>query len=420
MAIVGTAGNDDLTGTSGTEKFKLFQGGDDTAEGRGGDDTFQMGAAFGAGDQIDGGAGNDTLALAGNYGLTVTGAMVAGVERLKLAVGATYGIAWQAQFAGKLVVDASGFESGQPLTFDGSAITAGAFHFICGSTGDYDVTGGGGNDTFDFPLAYDLIAHGGGGDDSFNFTDNYTVFNLVVGGSGFDTVTFDGAYAPKLFLSQGNLAPELGDIGLWEIEKVVLRGGQSYAVEVSSDITNDNGPLILKASELGAGETLSLDLTYSATTGHYVTAGAGADTITCGGGADRIAGGKGADLITAGASFTELAYKAGDSNGIARDVVTGIDWAMDQFDVPVDVTDAAFANGSISEATFDADIKAMIDAFFPDYEAVVVVVLSGDLAGRDFLIVDANGSVAYEAGTDLAIELVDQYNVISFSENSFI
>ena len=106
--------------------------------------------------------------------------------------------------------------------------------------------------------------------------------------------------------------------------------------------------------------------------------------------------------------------------GTARDIVTGVDWSMDQFDVPVDVTDAAFANGSINEATFDADIKALIDPFFPDYEAIVVVVLTGDLAGRYFLIVDANGSVAYEAGTDLAIELVNQTNVGAFGESRFI
>lgn len=420
MAITGTAGNDNLTGTDGDDRFRLFQGGDDIANGKAGNDVFELKAAFAAGDQIIGGQGKDTLSLSGGYSLTVTGGMVSGIEKVSLSPGFAYSFTWQAQFNGKMAIDASAFEDGQPLNFDGSAIANGAFRFICGSTGDYDITGGGGNDVFDIADAHDFIVNGGGGNDSFRFTDNYTGFERVVGNDDVDTVTFNGDYAAGLFLSQGNIF-ELGDIGLWGIEKVAFKGGHSYDVIVQSDITNDNGPLTINASKLGVTDTFELDLTNSQVSGHTVLGGAGDDVIQCSGASDRIDAGRGADIIVAGASFTELAYDKGDSNGTARDNVTGVDWAMDQFDVPVDVTGAVFANGfNINDSSFDADMKTNIDPFFATWEAVVVQILSGDMNGHYVLMVDANGTGAYDAGVDLAIELTSQTNVASFGAASFI
>src|SRR5262249_54549775 len=64
---IGTAGDNTQTGTKFNDTFDYSQGGEDTLNGLTGADTFTMGAAFDAGDKIDGGPGTDTLILNGDY-----------------------------------------------------------------------------------------------------------------------------------------------------------------------------------------------------------------------------------------------------------------------------------------------------------------------------------------------------------------
>ncbi|MBV9931797.1 MAG: hypothetical protein JO013_12750, partial [Alphaproteobacteria bacterium] len=61
--FTGGAGNDNVAASGGNDFFDLSQGGADTASGGGGNDAFSFGAAFGAGDSVDGGAGSDTVGI---------------------------------------------------------------------------------------------------------------------------------------------------------------------------------------------------------------------------------------------------------------------------------------------------------------------------------------------------------------------
>src|SRR5262249_16923825 len=65
--FMGTSGDDHFTGTGVDDGFDLSQGGEDVAKGLGGFDSFYMGAAFDAGDKIDGGDGGNEMHLRGDY-----------------------------------------------------------------------------------------------------------------------------------------------------------------------------------------------------------------------------------------------------------------------------------------------------------------------------------------------------------------
>src|ERR1044072_6761452 len=109
----GTSGNNTQNGTNNADKFDYSQGGDDTLSGLGGNDTFIMGSSLTAADTINGGTGNDTLKLAGNYTFTF-GAAVQSTEPIKLANGFDYNLGFN---------DVN-VASNATLTIDGSALNA--------------------------------------------------------------------------------------------------------------------------------------------------------------------------------------------------------------------------------------------------------------------------------------------------------
>ncbi len=164
---VGTAGDDVLTGTSGSDSFDLTQGGNDTATGLAGDDTFTLGSALTAADSIDGGSGNDTLTLNGDYsaGLVLGPNTVTNVENIQLTGAYSYNLTLNAATSTGLKITTSG---SNPVQIDGSAVTANTLQ-LSGGSGNDTLTGGGGND----------YLTGGAGDDTQN------------GGSGSDTAVYD-------------------------------------------------------------------------------------------------------------------------------------------------------------------------------------------------------------------------------------
>jgi hypothetical protein len=161
----GLNGDDDLTGTPDPDYFALQQGGNDRVVGLAGDDGFFFGAAFGAGDRVDGGGGDaDELALRGDYSLVLDGTMLRNVEVVALLSGADtsfggpggllhdYALTLSDDVTAPgavLTVNANGLAAGEDFAFDGGAETDGSFRLF-GGFGREILTGGAGSDGFFF------------------------------------------------------------------------------------------------------------------------------------------------------------------------------------------------------------------------------------------------------------------------------
>ncbi|MBV9929469.1 MAG: calcium-binding protein, partial [Alphaproteobacteria bacterium] len=174
--ITGGAGDDVLDGAGGNDFLDLSAGGTDRAIGGAGNDAVYFGAAFGAGDSVDGGTGTDTVGLRGDYtganAATIVAGAMTGVEVLNLmtSTGGTVGyeITWDngnLADGQKMTIYAGNLASGENVVFDGSAETHGYF-VMYGGLGDDDLTGGANSDGFYFgPGKFDQNDHvdGGGG-----------------------------------------------------------------------------------------------------------------------------------------------------------------------------------------------------------------------------------------------------------------
>ena len=140
MTILGTSGDDNLTGTSGDDIFDLRQGGHDTASGLGGDDHFIMRGTLSAGDHLDGGDGTDTVVVDGLYhqGLVIDSSLFTGIENLIIKGDHAYSLTLDgAAAAGQsLTINTTELPvipSGITFEVDATAATAGSYHFILGA-----------------------------------------------------------------------------------------------------------------------------------------------------------------------------------------------------------------------------------------------------------------------------------------------
>jgi hypothetical protein len=292
--FLGSTGDDVLTGGAKSDVFHLENGGFDTARGGGGYDIFYLGAALVAADTIDGGTGNDTLVLNGDYsgGLTFGAATMTNVETLTLDGGFSYNLTTDdanVAAGATLAVDASTLGAGDALTFDGSAETDG--HFA--------VTGGAGDDTL--TIASAAVMKG-------------TTFS---GGGGNDT----------LVLAGDNQSYALGAVAITSVETLVVNG------DFSKIVTNDGN--------VATGATLNVDLSQAdfaifdgskETDGnfHFISGmqnetmrgGAGGDTFDMtgagGGGSLAAFGNGGDDLFVFAGNFGDTAAVNG---GAGNDTV---------------------------------------------------------------------------------------------------
>jgi Ca2+-binding RTX toxin-like protein len=216
LSLRGNALDNVITSEVGAAIFLLQDGGADVAYGATNNDVFYFGAAYGAGDRVNGAFGSDEVVLQGAYGaLTLAPGSMTGIQKLSLlsagdnrfgaaAAGAySYDVTVPAGFTsampglvlpfideqGALVVDASGLAAGESLHFDASAADpaatywsvrggAGADHLVGGAGGD-DLRGGGGDDLLEGGAGNDYLDDSGGGS------------NVLRGGEGDDLVNFD-------------------------------------------------------------------------------------------------------------------------------------------------------------------------------------------------------------------------------------
>ena len=65
------------------------------------------------------------------------------------------------------------------------------------------------------------------------------------------------------------------------------------------------------------------------------------------------------------------------------------------------------AQGSLSTASFDADLAAGMSGMLGAGQAALFTANAGTLSGRVFAVIDVNGEAGYQSGQDLVIELIN-------------
>jgi hypothetical protein len=242
----------------------------------------------------------------------------------------------------------------------------------------------GGNDgeTFDMTASGSGLVVGGAGDDTFKFTaTGLTGATRVEGGGGTNTLEFTTPgtiTASQLFHVSG-------------IEQIDLANG------------TNNFALANALISTASGDSLTVSL------------GSGADTINAGGITNSaydltIDAGSGVDNIAAGGGADTFVYtSASQSTGVSYDTISGANWSVDKFDLngsAVTLIDPAVTTGSLSTATFNADLAAAVGASHLAADAAVLFTPSaGTLAGHTFLVVDENAVAGYQAGSDLVFNV---------------
>jgi Ca2+-binding RTX toxin-like protein len=278
--LTGNSGNNLLNAGGGNDVLHLEAGGDDIVNGGQGNDSIHFGESFRAADQVDGGAGFDTLLLLGNYsaGVTLAATTLKDVERISLLsfglVGYTL-VTNDANVAAGQVLEIDGSTLGalETLSFDGRAETNGTFNITGGAAMDI-LFGGAGNDVFS----------GGGGSDRF------------FGGGGSDTMT-GGAGDDFYQVEQaGDVVIEAAGEGVDEVDT-------NLAVYSLAGLANVENLVGARA----AGMTLTGNGLANAITGFT-----GNDVIDGGAGADTMRGGLGNDVYYVDDSGDQAFETAGE------------------------------------------------------------------------------------------------------------
>jgi hypothetical protein len=307
--LVGTSGNDIITGTPNGDFFMLQQGGNDMAIGLGGIDAFYFGAALTAQDQVNGGAGKDVLAIQGDYsaGLTLGAGNLVGVETLSVlthlddrfgggsASSYSYNLTTvEANVAAgqQLIVNASTLQAGENFTFNGSAETDGSF-FIYGGKGIDTLTGGAGADVFFFAE-----------DGRFGPGDH------IDGGAGSDILVLRGNYSITLTGTE-----------IVHVESVSLISGSdarfyapgtpfSYDITTADATVAGGATMTFNGALLGATETFHFNGSAESDGAFRLFGGAADDILTAGAGNDLLYGGLGSDTLTGGAGGDVFRYQS--------------------------------------------------------------------------------------------------------------
>lgn len=428
------AGDDVLIGGAGNDAFVLGEG-NDTGFGGAGIDNFNVSGFFGAGDSYDGGDDTDFIALEGDYsaGLTITKDMLKNIEVVQLLTDNDVDLTFENKVVANgqtLTVDAISVAAGHSISVDASAARFGNFSLEGTAANDSFLTGDG-NDFIDVDEGGNDVAGGGGGDDEVRFGANFTRDDRADGGAGHDILRLDGDYSATVDFRAATMTG---------FEEFIMEGGHSYDLKLHDDNVAAGESILISAASLASGNSFTFDGRNETDGSYQLEGGAGNDTIFGGNGGgagdiittsdgndvikgfrgddtifagtgdDTITGGKGSDFIDLGdvgdgADVVALNSVA-ESTGADRDTVVHFNTSFDRFDLDFFVSGFdTTVNATLSEATFDADLEAAIgNAQLARDHAVLFVANGGDLAGHQFIIVDANSHAGYQAGKDFVIE----------------
>ncbi|CAN5532394.1 hypothetical protein BH10PSE6_BH10PSE6_30280 [soil metagenome] len=233
---------------------------------------------------------------------------------------------------------------------------------------------------------------------------NLAAKDRIDGDGGTDTLVLDGDYSAGLFMQPATIAG---------IEQISVKSSHSYSLRLDDGNVAAGQTLAVSATTLGALDSLIFDGSAETNGRFSFTGGAGSSTVT---------GGKGADSFTGGSGKETVRYtSAAQSSGPAYDTVVGFNAAIDRFDLWTSVAgvDTPITSGSLSSASFDANLATAMIGLVSQH-AVLFTANAGNLAGTNFLVIDANGVSGYQSGADLAVRLQQPTNLASLGMSSFV
>ncbi len=377
----GNGGDNVVTGAGGNDFIRLQDGGVDTAIGAGGNDVFLFGAALTSADIVDGGIGNDQVAIQGDYsgGLTL-GAGFTSVESFAILPGSdtrfgdTAGNFYDYDLTTVnanvapgvlMIIDANRLRPGEDFTFNGSAETDGNF-FLYGGGGTDTLLGGSNNDTFYF-----------GENGQFGASDH------VDGGvSGTDQLGLRGNYTIVFGANQLVSIESIGMVSAQDTRFGALGTSYNYNLTMNDGNLAAGVRMTVDAAPLRPSESLTFNGSAELDGWFRIFGGQGSDTITGSQSADIISGGLGSDnLRGAGGADTFLYRSVADSLLSQRDSIldfsTGDRIDLSQIDA-VSGTPANDAFHFIGSAAFSGAAGELRATF---YAGNGLWTVSGDVNG---------------------------------------
>lgn len=290
---------------------------------------------------------------------------------------------------------------------------------LTGTTDPDIVNGFDGDDLILVQQGGDDVVSGGEGADRFFFGDQFTDSDIVDGGNGFDSVFLRGVYNITLAANS-----------FFSVERLYLLSdpaGSTFDYRITTVDANvaAGATLIIDGVELEVGEELIVNGS-AETDGFLILGGGNSNDILSGGaqadqiaglagndrlfglaGNDDLTGGQGADRMNGGAGNDRFIYAGpSESSSIFFDTIVNFQTQFDTIDLVTVVTGwtGNITTGSLSVATFDADLAAAVDGALAANSAVLFRPDSGSFAGRLFAVIDADGDGSYTAGNDYVIE----------------
>ncbi|TCM65163.1 calcium-binding protein [Rhizobium sp. BK068] len=351
--VIGSQGNDTITGDSA----------DNIIDGQNGSD------------QIDGGAGFDTVAFLNSiasYTIIVASGghlqiwdhtytdTVINVEEFSFAgVAFTYAAVQAA--AASMTLGTSGGDS------------------LTGSTGGDAIFGGAGSDTI-FGLAGNDLIYGEDGDDVI-FAGDGT--NNINGGNGSDTVIINGAQSDftvtvqrdhSVLVTASGITNRIADVE-W-IAFDAPDGQDDTSINVgfliesnsSTDLTGSGGNETLTGT--AGHDTIhglaGNDTIYGLQGDDTIDAGAGDDVVFAGTGKDIVDGGDGVDTVVIGGAYTDFAISVRDDHSIlisgngVSNTISHAEWIV--FDTPDSQNDTSVSVSGLIEAQSATAVAGTISA----------------------------------------------------------
>ncbi|HEY2071268.1 MAG TPA: calcium-binding protein [Rhizomicrobium sp.] len=310
LYITGGAGDDVLSGGGGADIINAGAGDDSISSsdghdhinlGDGNDFMTYSGNKLTAPVKIDGGAGNDSLTIIGDYsaGLRLSDTTITNIENLSFAGGVAHFVMADGNLAAGQTMVVSAINSTQ-LIFDATAEKD--------ATSSYNVTGSAGNDSIALGAGNDAI-FGSAGADRMSAGSGTNVFVMngffngadrLAGGAGFDRVDLNGDY---------HTAVHMGSASLTAIDDMDFAAGNTYSLVENDANVASGARLMIDASDLASTDTVTFngaaetngafDFTGGRADNNSFTGGAGSDTFAMNDGGSNLQGG--VDLLKGGA-----------------------------------------------------------------------------------------------------------------------